>query len=99
MAWATEYIAKLKNGETVQFRPHGNSMTGRINSGQLVTVEPIDDLTRIQVDEIVLCVVHGKQFLHIVKAKRGQYLQIGNNIGHVNGWTNIIHGRVIAIKD
>lgn len=29
------------DGETVQFRPRGNSMKGKIESGQLVTVEPI----------------------------------------------------------
>jgi hypothetical protein len=39
MGWATPYIDKLKKGETVQFRPRGNSMSGRIESGQLCTVE------------------------------------------------------------
>jgi hypothetical protein len=43
MAWATPYISKLKLGETVSFRPRGNSMQGKIESGQLCTVEPIND--------------------------------------------------------
>jgi hypothetical protein len=39
MSWATHHIEQLKNGETVQFRPRRNSMKGKINSGQLVTIE------------------------------------------------------------
>lgn len=37
MGWATHYIAKLEQGETVTFRPRGDSMKGKINSGQLCT--------------------------------------------------------------
>lgn len=33
---------QLRKGESVQFRPRGNSMTPIIESGQLVTVEPVD---------------------------------------------------------
>jgi hypothetical protein len=85
MGWANHYIERLKAGETVQFRPHGNSMTGRIASGQLCTVEPVD-LTSIMVNDIVLCKVNGSQYLHIVKAIQGERFQIGNNKGHINGW-------------
>jgi hypothetical protein len=42
MSWATHHIEKLKTGETVQFRPRGNSVKGKIESGQLVTVEPLN---------------------------------------------------------
>ena len=45
MGWASQYIAKLQAGETVQFRPRGNSMSGKIESGQLCTVEPVDHAT------------------------------------------------------
>lgn len=31
MSWAASYIAKLKIGETVSFRPRGNSMQGKLN--------------------------------------------------------------------
>jgi hypothetical protein len=41
MGWASEYIARLQNGETIQFRPRGNSMKGKVESGQLCTVEPV----------------------------------------------------------
>jgi len=101
MGWATNYIAKLKNGETVQFRPRGGSMSGRIESGQLVTVAPVAEGVSLQPDDIVLCTVNGNQFLHIIKAKRGdcQFL-IGNNRGGINGWTSAdrIFGRVTAIN-
>ena len=39
MGWATKYIEQLSRGEAVQFRPRGNSMSGKIESGQLVTVD------------------------------------------------------------
>ena len=53
MAWASSYIAALKRGETVIFRPHGNSMTGKIESGQLVTVEPVIDSMELKPGMIV----------------------------------------------
>ncbi len=85
MSWATHYIERLKNGETVQFRPRGNSMKGKINSGQLVTVEPIRS-TELIAGDIVLCKVNGNQYLHLIKAIQGGRYQIGNNLGRINGW-------------
>ena len=42
-------------------------MRGRITSGQLCTVEPVDPGTLI-VGDIVLCTVRGSQYLHLIKA-------------------------------
>jgi hypothetical protein len=98
MKWATEYIAKLQAGETVQFSPRGSSMTPRIQSEQLVTVEPIKDPAALQLGDVVLCTVNGSQYLHLIKAKRAQQFLIGNNRGGINGWTSSIHGRVIAVS-
>jgi hypothetical protein len=53
---ATRYIEKLRAGERVSFRPRGQSMTGRIESGQLCTVVPVDPATLL-VGDIVLCKV------------------------------------------
>lgn len=99
MGWAIQYIAKLKSGETVSFRPRGNSMTGKIESGQLCTVEPVDPET-IEVGDIVLCKVNGSEYLHLVKAKQGPRFQIGNNRGRINGWitANSIFGRCIRVE-
>jgi len=99
MGWATVYIDKLKKGETVQFRPRGNSMKGKIDSGQLCTVVPTT-AEEVEVGDIVLCKVNGNQYLHLVKARQGQRFQIGNNRGRINGWigANGIYGKCIRIK-
>ena len=88
MSWANHYIEKLRNGETVQFRPRGNSMKGKIESGQLVTVEPLGTKV-LQKGDIVLCKVNGSQYLHLIKAIQGERYQIGNNIGRINGWIGV----------
>ena len=87
MGWASKYIEMLQRGESVKFRPRGNSMSGKIESGQLVTVAPVGD-HRLSVGEIVLCKVNGIQYLHLVKAISGDRVQIGNNKGRINGWTS-----------
>jgi hypothetical protein len=101
MAWATPYITKLKLGETVSFRPRGNSMKGKIESGQLCTVEPIEDYESLQKDDIVLCKVNGSQYLHLIKAINGKRFQIGNNRGRINGWitANSILGKCLKIEN
>lgn len=98
--WATHYIALLKGGHTVSFRPKGNSMRPKIESGQLVTVVPLPD-GRPAKGDIVLCTVRGKQYLHLVSAV-GQdgRLQISNNRGHVNGWVSreSVHGLLTRVE-
>lgn len=100
MGWATGYIERLKAGETVAFRPRGHSMRGKIASGQLCTVAPIDPAS-LQVGDIVLCKVNGQEYLHLVKAIQGGRYQIGNNRGRINGWISAagIFGRCIRVED
>ena len=99
MGWATYHIEKLKAGEIVQFRPRGHSMTGKIESGQLCTVEPIVE-AGLQVGDIVLCKVRGSDYLHLIKAIKGMQFQIGNNRGGVNGWisASAIFGKCTHIE-
>ena len=99
MGWASQYIAKLQQGETVSFRPRGNSMSGKIESGQLCTVEPVGPTT-IKTGDIVLCKVRGREYLHLVKAIQGARFQIGNNRGHINGWiaASGIFGRCTRVE-
>jgi hypothetical protein len=69
-------------------------MSGKIESGQLCTVEPVDPAT-LAVGQIVLCRVRGREYLHVIRAIQGSRFQIGNNRGRINGWitaTNI-YGR------
>ena len=89
MGWATQYIAKLKSGETVSFRPRGNSMSGKIDSGKLCTVDPIQDFSLLAKGDIVLCKVNGNEYLHLIKAIQGSRFQIGNNRGGINGWIGV----------
>lgn len=100
MGWASRYIEKLLAGEIVSFRPRGNSMIGKIESGQLCTVEPVDP-DSIAVGDIVLCKVKGHEYLHLVKAIQGKRFQIGNNRGRINGWVtaNSIFGKCVSIRD
>ena len=95
MGWASGYITKLQAGETVSFRPRGHSMSPRIESGQLCTVEPVDPAI-LRAGDIVLCKVRGSEYLHFVKAIQGERFQIGNNRGLINGWigANGIFGRL-----
>ena len=99
MGWASQYIARLQAGETVEFRPRGNSMQGKVESGQLCTVGPVDPAT-LTVGDIVLCKVNGRQYLHLVKAIQGGRFQIGNNRGRINGWVaaGAIYGRCIRVE-
>ena len=99
MGWAAHHIEKLRKAETVSFRPRGNSMAGKIESGQLCTVEPTDPAT-LKVDEIVRCKVKGHEYLHLIKAIQGTRFQIGNNRGRINGWitANGIFGRCTRVE-
>jgi phage repressor protein C with HTH and peptisase S24 domain len=84
--WATHHITKLNAGETVSFRPRGNSMVPLIKSGELCTVVPVGTTVLIT-GQIVLCKVKGKHYLHIITGVKPDQVQISNNKGFVNGWT------------
>jgi len=90
MSWAMRHVAALKEGKPATFKARGNSMEPRIKNGAEVTVSPV---TRpLEVGDVVLCMVQGSEFLHIIKAMKlikenGQF-QIGNNKGNINGWTS-----------
>lgn len=101
MGWASGYITKLLTGETVSFRPRGNSMQPKIKSGQLCTVEPLGDDIVVQCGDVVLCKVKGKEYLHLVQAIRHEGLyQIGNIRGGINGWVNrkSLFGRLVKVE-
>ena len=95
-------IADLQVGKTIMnYREGGNSMTPRIRNGQKQTLVPIRDLAEIKVGDIVLCKVHGSIFTHLVKGIRNnkgktEFL-IGNNHGHVNGWTKQVYGKSVDV--
>lgn len=97
MSWAKPHVEKLQAGQVVQFRPRGNSMTGKVDDGDLVTVQPVAPES-LEVGDVVLCKVHGTYYLHLITAKDGQRFQISNNKGNVNGWTKTIFGKVTKVE-
>lgn len=60
-------------------------MRGRIESGQLVTLEPVV-AGSIAVDDIVFLKWKGNYILHLVKEIKDGQLLIANNVGKTNGW-------------
>jgi len=97
MGWADFAIKALQEGKTVTIKPTGGSMKGKVDSGSKVTVEPIS-LDKIEIGDIVLCKVKGRQYLHLVKAKDKSRFLIGNNKGFTNGWTSAVYGKAIKIE-
>lgn len=87
MSWATAAIQKLQNGETATVRPRGHSMTGKVNDGELVTLEPCNPQT-LKNGDIVLVKVKGRVYLHLIKAVNQERYLIGNNRGGINGWVS-----------
>ncbi len=87
---------RVAAGQIVRFRPTGNSMVPLIASRDLVTVEPVN-AGRLEAGDIVLAKVAGTVYLHKVSAvdHANARVQISNNRGRVNGWTN--HARVYGI--
>ncbi|GAA3345958.1 hypothetical protein GCM10020358_55090 [Amorphoplanes nipponensis] len=96
MSNLTSVATRVAAGATVAFRPTGSSMAPLIRSRQLVTVAPVDP-ARVVVGDIVLARVAGSVYLHLVSAvdpAKGR-VQISNNRGRINGWTN--YARIYGI--
>ncbi len=103
MKWAASAIEQLKRGEPAQLRPRGHSMSGRIENGQLVTIEPIAHV-ELNIGDVVLARVQGKRralvVLHQILERDGERVLIGAANGRVDGWieTSAIFGRVTQIQ-
>ncbi len=100
MGWAKDAKQALDEGRTVKVRPLGGSMRGRIESGQLVTLVPVDPAA-VCVDDAVFVAWKGGFLLHLVKEVDTERVLIGNNLGKVNGWVprSAVIARVVAVAD
>ena len=100
MGWVKTALQELKENGTSQIRPHGGSMRGRIESGQLVTIEKIEG-HQVNLDDVILVKWKGNYLLHIAKEINEEEVLIGNNLGKINGWVskNNIIGKVVKIQD
>ena len=92
MGWASAAIERLRRGAAVAVRPRGHSMAGRVEDGDTLTVEPLGART-LRPGDIVLVRVHGREYLHLVKAIQGDRYLIGNSRGGINGW---VGGQAVA---
>jgi len=75
-------------------------MTGKVNNGELVTVEPITGDTSLEAGDIVLCKVKAAEYLHLIKQVTLDSYLIGNNRGRTNGWVrrNKIYGKCVKVE-
>lgn len=98
MGWMTDALVALRDDRAVTVRPLGGSMRGRIESGQQVTIAPVDPAD-VQFDDIVLVAWRGNHLLHLVKEATPDQLLIGNNLGKINGWVarTAVVGRVTKV--
>ncbi|WP_218033014.1 hypothetical protein [Brevifollis gellanilyticus] len=73
-------------------------MRGRIESGDLVTLAPVE-ARDVRVDDVVLVAWKGNHLLHVVREIRDNEFLIGNNVGKINGWARVqdIRGRVVDV--
>ena len=97
MGIASDNIARLLSVETIISKEKGNSMLPLIKSKQPVRIEPTT-WDKCKKGDIVYCKVKGHVYTHKVYAfSANKGVQIGNNKGHINGWTKQVYGLVIEI--
>lgn len=90
-------IERLQNGETFITSEKGNSMVPLIKSGQDHKLEPCS-WENVVIGDIVYCKVKGNYYTHLVKGiNSDKGCLIGNNKGHINGWTKQVYGKVIEV--
>ena len=101
MDWKQVAVDALGQGQSVQVRPRGHSMTGQINDGDLVTLAPCRACELVAGD-VVLARIEGRRCHHIVlhrivAAEQDRFL-IGSN-SRLDGWVEVgaIVGRVAQI--
>jgi hypothetical protein len=100
MGWVNDARKELASGRQVEVQPFGGSMRGRIESGQFVTLAPVNP-SDVSVDDVVLVEWRGNYLLHLVKEVQADQLLIGNNLGKVNGYvpSSAVFGKVISVRD
>jgi len=90
--------ARILAGEVVTNREGGNSMTPILRSKQPVELRAVD--RPLKKGDIVYAKVHGHFYTHLVTAVGSDgRVQIGNNHGHINGWTHDVIALVTPIEE
>ena len=93
----TAMLALLDNGQ-IYIQGIGQSMTPKLNSGEICIVERVTEETELEKNDIVFCKARGHYYLHLISAIKGGTYQISNNHGHSNGFISRknIYGKVIG---
>lgn len=90
-------LRELEETGVTTIRGCGSSMTPRIPDKALLTIEKQEEY---EVGDAVMCRVRGNWYEgHLVLAKNEKRgYKIGNNHGHVNGWTKKVYGKVVKVE-
>ena len=99
MGWVKDAIKELNEKGICKIQPFGGSMRGKIESGDLVTLQRYND-ENLETDDAVFVKWKGNYLLHLVKDRTENDVLIGNNLGKINGWISKkdVIGIVIAIE-
>lgn len=86
-------IQRLQRGGSFTTSEPGNSMLPLFRSNEKHLVTPIT-WQECEVGDVVFCTVRGSCMTHKVYAKEERRgCLIGNNHGHMNGWTKNVYGK------
>lgn len=92
-------VEKLEKGEYIISREPGNSMTPILKSREPVILEPVNGKwDEFEKGDIAYIKIHGNYYTHLVHGvdpEKG--LLIGNNHGHVQGWTKKVFAKAHII--
>jgi len=84
----------IQKSNWITFSTSGNSMRPVIQPKDIVTLVPMG-VEDTRTGDIVLCKVKGRYYLHKVLGRDSKgRVKIGNNRGHINGWTRRVFGKV-----
>lgn len=100
MGWVKNALKGLVENGICQIRPHGGSMKGRIESGQLVTIAKVGG-NEVSLNDVIFIKWKGNYLLHIAKEITEKEILIGNNLGKINGWISKedVLGKVVNVAD
>lgn len=91
-------VERLEKGECIISREPGNSMTPILKSREPVILEPENDWNKFKEKDIAYIKIHGHYYTHLVHGVNpDKGLLIGNNHGHVQGWTKKVFAKAHLI--
>ena len=91
-------VERLERGECIISREPGNSMVPILRSREPVVLEPMKDWNKFKKGDIAYIKIHGNYYTHLVHGvDKDKGLLIGNNHGHIQGWTKKIYAKAHLI--